>query len=67
LLRDGTGGWLWRNLAYAEGVWRGMLLDRDGELDLSAIGPQNEGGFSFTVLGFYKPKAAILLESGDFT
>ncbi len=47
---DGTAGWLRRNLADAEGVWRGMSLDRDGELDLSAIGPQNEGGFSFTVL-----------------
>ena len=48
--RDGTSEWLRRNLAHAEGVWRGMSLNGGGEIDLSADGPQNDGGFSFTIL-----------------
>jgi glycosyltransferase involved in cell wall biosynthesis len=47
---DGTAEWLQRNLGHIERVWRGMSLDDGGELDLSEDGPQNEGGFSFTVL-----------------
>ena len=47
---DGTSEWLRRNLAHAEGVWRGMSVDGDGEPHLSAAGTQNSGGFSFTVL-----------------
>jgi len=47
---DGTSEWVRRNLAHAEGVWRSVSLDGGGELDLSADGPQNDGGFSFTIL-----------------
>ncbi len=47
---DGTSEWLRRNLAHAEGVWRGMSVSGDGELHLSADGTQNSGGFSFAVL-----------------
>jgi glycosyltransferase involved in cell wall biosynthesis len=48
--RDGTSEWLRRNLAHREGVWRGMSVDDDGELRLSADGTRNSGGFTFTVL-----------------
>jgi len=48
--KDGTSEWLRRNLAHADGVWRAISLDDGGELDLSADGPQNQGGFSFTIL-----------------
>src|SRR6202011_4766451 len=51
---DGTSEWVRRNLAQAEGVWRGVSLNGGGELDLSADGPQNDGGFSFTTL-FHAP------------
>ncbi|HEV2097894.1 MAG TPA: glycosyltransferase family 2 protein [Stellaceae bacterium] len=47
---DGTTEWLRRNLAQAEGLWRSMSIDGDGEIHLSADGSQNSGGFSFTVL-----------------
>ena len=47
---DGTSAWLRRNLAHAAGVWRGIYLDGDGELHLSAAGLQNTAGFWFTVL-----------------
>jgi len=47
---DGTSEWLRRNLADSDGVWRGVSLNDSGELDLSADGPQNQGGFSFTTL-----------------
>ena len=47
---DGTSEWVRRNLAQAEGVWRGVSLDGGGELDLSMDGPQIDGGFSFTIL-----------------
>jgi glycosyltransferase involved in cell wall biosynthesis len=46
---DGTSEWLRRNLAHADGVWRGILLNDDGELELSADGPLNQGGFWFTI------------------
>jgi glycosyltransferase involved in cell wall biosynthesis len=48
--KDGTSEWLRRNLARADGVWRTIALKDDGELDLSADGPENAGGFWFTVL-----------------
>jgi glycosyltransferase involved in cell wall biosynthesis len=32
------------------GIWRGVSLDNGGDVDLTADGPQNEGGFSFVVL-----------------
>src|SRR5271168_1635272 len=47
---DGKSAWLRRNLAHAAGVWRGIYLDGDGELHLSAAGQQNTAGFWFTVL-----------------
>jgi glycosyltransferase involved in cell wall biosynthesis len=47
---DGTSDWLRRNLANADGIWHGISLNDCGELDLSADGPQKEGGFSVTVL-----------------
>jgi len=47
---DGTSEWLKRNLAHADGVWRSIALNDDGELDLSADGPQNVVGFCFTIL-----------------
>jgi glycosyltransferase involved in cell wall biosynthesis len=47
---DGTSEWLRRNLAHAGGVWGSIALDDGGELELSADGPQNEGGFWFTII-----------------
>lgn len=46
---DGTAEWLRRNLAPVEGVWRCMSLRPNGELQLSAEGPQHGGGFTFAV------------------
>src|SRR5271169_474790 len=47
---DGTSAWLKRNLERAGGVWRGISLDGDGELRLSAAGLHNEADFSIDVL-----------------
>lgn len=47
---DGTSEWLRRNLGHTEGVWRGISLNLDGELSLSAEDPQNDARFSFTAL-----------------
>ena len=47
---DGTCEWLKRNLDHAEGVWRSASLTYEGELVLSAEGPQNAGGFSVRTL-----------------
>ena len=47
---DGTSQWLRRNLADSDGVWRNISVNDGGELDLSADGPQNHGGFSFKIL-----------------
>jgi glycosyltransferase involved in cell wall biosynthesis len=48
---DGTTEWLRRNLAaYSDSVWRSISLNDGGQLSLSADGPQNQGGFSFTIL-----------------
>jgi glycosyltransferase involved in cell wall biosynthesis len=47
---DGTLEWLRRNLVHANGIWRDLSLDDKGELQLSADGPQNRGGVSFTIL-----------------
>jgi glycosyltransferase involved in cell wall biosynthesis len=48
--RDGTSAWLRRNLAQAEGVWRSISIDDEGELRLSGDGMHNLVGFEFTVL-----------------
>ena len=60
--RDGTSEWLRRNLDHADGVWRTIALNHDGALHLSADGPQNAGGFWFTVLfhGRNRGKGAAL-------
>src|SRR5215469_7896501 len=42
---DGTSQWLRRNLGHAEGVWRGVSLNPDGELNLSAEDLQNNATF----------------------
>ena len=47
---DGTSEWLRRNLGHSDGFWRSISLDDDGELKLSANGPQEGGGFWFTIL-----------------
>jgi glycosyltransferase involved in cell wall biosynthesis len=47
--RDGTSEWLRRNLAAAEGVWRGLSLDGDAELRLSRDGAHDNAGFSIAV------------------
>jgi glycosyltransferase involved in cell wall biosynthesis len=47
---DGTSEWLLRNLAHSDGIWRSISLNDGGELDLSADAPQDQGGFSFTIL-----------------
>ena len=47
---DGTSDWLRKNLSRSEGSWRRLSLNADGGLDLSAEGPHNHAGISFTVL-----------------
>jgi glycosyltransferase involved in cell wall biosynthesis len=47
---DGTSEWLRRNLGQAKGSWRGISVDSDGELRLSAEGPRSCAGFSFIVV-----------------
>jgi glycosyltransferase involved in cell wall biosynthesis len=48
---DGTSEWLRRNLEHADGVWRGISLSDNGELDLSRTdGLENQAGFSFTLV-----------------
>ncbi len=47
---DGTSAWLRRNLAPVVGVWRGLSVDRDGELRLSRGEVQQAGGFSVIAL-----------------
>jgi glycosyltransferase involved in cell wall biosynthesis len=47
---DGTSEWLRRNLARSNGLWRSISLNVDGELNISADGPQNQLGFSFIIL-----------------
>lgn len=47
---DGTGEWLRRNLASAQGLWRAVSVDGDGGLQLHSEGTPDSGGFSFTVL-----------------
>jgi Glycosyl transferase family 2 len=42
---DGTSEWLRQNLAHVEGAGRRMSLDDDGEVELTAEGPQSGGGF----------------------
>jgi glycosyltransferase involved in cell wall biosynthesis len=47
---DGTSDWLRKNLAPADGSWRRLSLNTAGELELSADGPDNHAGISFTVM-----------------
>jgi glycosyltransferase involved in cell wall biosynthesis len=47
---DGTSEWLMRNLEHAKGVWRCILLNDPGDLQLSEHGAQNAGECSFLVL-----------------
>jgi glycosyltransferase involved in cell wall biosynthesis len=47
---DGTSEWLRRNLGQAKGIWRGISVGSGGELRLSAEGPRDCAGFSFTVV-----------------
>jgi glycosyltransferase involved in cell wall biosynthesis len=47
---DGTWEWLRRNLAVSDGIWHGMSLNDNGDLDLSDDGLQNQAAFWFTVL-----------------
>jgi len=47
---DGTSGWLRENLSQSAGNWRRLSLNAGGGLELSADGPRNHAGISFTVL-----------------
>ncbi len=47
---DGTSDWLRENLGQSAGSWRRLSLNASGGLDLSADGPQNHAGITFTVL-----------------
>jgi len=46
---DGTADWLKRNLASVQGVWQGISVNEDGELELRRQA-SNTAGFTFTVL-----------------
>jgi glycosyltransferase involved in cell wall biosynthesis len=48
--KDGTSEWLRGNLPHSDRIWRSISLNDDGELNLSADGPEIQGGFSFTIL-----------------
>jgi glycosyltransferase involved in cell wall biosynthesis len=47
---DGTSEWLRRNLSQSAGSWRRLSLNTGGGLELSADGPHNQAGISFTIL-----------------
>src|SRR6516164_9100999 len=47
--RDGTVQWLRRNLGAAQGVWRGIAVNDDGEIELRRQQASNIAGFKFTV------------------
>ena len=47
---DGTAEWLRRNLGHAAGIWRGVSVKDDGDIDLCGQDAPNTAGFSFTVL-----------------
>ena len=47
---DGTSDWLRKNLSQSAGSWRRLSLNAGGGLELSADGPHNHAGISFTVL-----------------
>jgi glycosyltransferase involved in cell wall biosynthesis len=47
---DGTSDWLRTNLGQSQGSWRGISLNSSGELELSAQGPRNHAGCSFTIM-----------------
>ena len=47
---DGTSDWLRKNLSQSAGSWRRLSLNAGGGLELSADGPHNHAGISFTLL-----------------
>jgi glycosyltransferase involved in cell wall biosynthesis len=47
---DGTSEWLRRNLGHAEGIWRGVSVDDDGEIELCAQSALGTAAFLFMVL-----------------
>ncbi len=47
---DGTAEWLRRNLCKAQGVWYGITVREDGEVDLRRQPDANTAGFAFTVV-----------------
>jgi glycosyltransferase involved in cell wall biosynthesis len=48
---DGTSQWLRRNLGDAQGIWRGISVSNDSELELSRQEEAlNTAGFAFTVV-----------------
>jgi glycosyltransferase involved in cell wall biosynthesis len=47
---DGTSEWLGRNLGHAQGIWRGIAVGDDGELELRRQETSNTAGFAFTVV-----------------
>jgi glycosyltransferase involved in cell wall biosynthesis len=50
---DGTSEWLRRNLGRAQGIWSGISVADDGQLELRRQDASNTAGFAFTVL-FHK-------------
>lgn len=48
--RDGTAEWLRRNVGGADGVWNGISVDGDGEIDLHRRDGSNTAGFEFTLV-----------------
>ncbi|HTV45689.1 MAG TPA: glycosyltransferase family 2 protein [Stellaceae bacterium] len=48
--RDGTAEWLRRNLGTAQGLWHGITIREDGEIDLRRLPDANTAGFAFTVV-----------------
>jgi len=47
---DGTAQWLERNLAHRQGVWRGISVGADGEIELCPQAAPDTAGFSLTLL-----------------
>ena len=47
---DGTAEWLRRNLGDAQGVWHGISVNDDGQLELRRQHTSNTASFAFTVV-----------------
>src|SRR5215469_9708833 len=47
---DGTAEWLRRNLGDAQGVWHGIFVNDDGQLELRRQQTSNTASFAFTVV-----------------